>query len=137
MKLDLTAELSGILGFVGEVAIAIRMYSAYSGGSPATYLRIPADQERDSVDLMFLSDALHHFAAFAEVLQTNEADAIVQSCDNLLRVFSGYEEERPELGGRQAKPTFDRWKNRVSLNSAKSALVAIREKAAATAELNG
>jgi len=53
-------------------------------------------------------------------------------CDGLLCSFSGYDTERPEFGARQAKPTFDRWKNFVNLTMAREALSAIRDKASAT-----
>lgn len=128
-RLNYTNELALLMQFTGQVATAIRMYSAYSGGSPSDYLRISHDRERDSIDLMFLSDSLHHFSELGFAVQKGEAARIVDVCDSLLRNFSDYQIERPEFGTRQAKPTFERWKNTIDLDIAKGAVDSIRCKA--------
>ena len=134
MKLNFTAELALLMMFTGETATAIRMYSAYSGGSPSTYLRVPHDQEREAVDLMFLASALHHFGALGYALQEAVPARIVEVCDDVLRNFSHYDIERPEFGTRQAKPTFERWRKLVDLNMAREAITSIRTKAASVVQ---
>jgi S-formylglutathione hydrolase FrmB len=131
MELNFTAELAQLLKFTGETAIAIRMYSAYSGGSPASYLGLPHDPAREAVDLMFLADALHHFTDLGYVLEEGKPEEVQRVCDRVLREFESYDAHRPEFGARQAKPTFDAWKGRVPLAEARTALAAIRGKAAA------
>lgn len=130
MDMNFTAELSRLMKFTGATASAIRMYSAYSGGSPSTYLHRPADPKRESVELMFLSDALHHFTALGRTLETADPAEIVRVCDELLSNYAHYDVERPEFGDRQAKPVFDAWKQFVPLADARAALSAIRAKAA-------
>ncbi len=131
MQLNFTAELAQLMKFTGDTATAIRMYSAYSGGSPSDYLRVPYDRDREAVDLMFLADSLHHFSSLGWALQEANAARIVEVCDELLRNFSDYDTERPEFGPRQAKPTFERWRQLVDLTMAREALVGVRNKAAA------
>ena len=130
MQLNLTAELALLMKFTGDTATAIRMYSAYSGGSPANYLQVPCDRDREAIDLMFLADSLHHFNVLGCALQEANPSLIVQVCERLLYNFSHYDTERPEFGIRQAKPTFERWRELVDLNMAKDALTSIRNKAA-------
>lgn len=131
MQLDFTAELAQLMKFTGETATAIRMYSAYSGGSPSDYLDVPRDQELEAVDLMFLADSLHHFSTLGWALEEGNAARIVKVCDELLRNFSHYDSERPEFGLRQAKLTFERWRQLVDLTMAREAMSGIRNKAAA------
>lgn len=131
MLLNFTSELAMLMEFTGETATAIRMYSAYSGGSPSTYLDVPYDKNREMLDLMFLSDSLHHFYSLGRALQKPDPAHIVETCNKLLYNFSSYDTERPEFDTRQAKPTFERWKDHVDLTVAREALSSIRDKAAA------
>lgn len=131
MLLNFTSELALLMEFTGETATAIRMYSAYSGGSPSSYLHVPYDKDRELLDLMFLSDSLHHFSSLGRALQKPDPARIVEICDGLLHSFLCYDTERPEFGTRQAKPTFERWKDFVNLTVAREALSSIRDKAAA------
>lgn len=130
MQTDFTPELTQLMKFTGETATAIRLYSAYSGGSPSAYLDRPADPKRDAVDLMFLADALHHFLTLGLVLERGNPKEIVDACDRLLLSYSDYDTERPEFGPRQAKPTFETWRDTVRLLDARAALSSIRQKAA-------
>lgn len=129
-KLDFTEELGQLLKFTGETATAIRMYSAYSGGSPSDYLNVPHDREREAVDLMFLADSLHHFSSLGLALQESDPARLVEVCDELLHNFSHYDTERPEFGKRQPKPTFERWRHLVDLTTVREAVAGIRNKAA-------
>ncbi|MGT2457789.1 hypothetical protein ACU4GI_33345 [Cupriavidus basilensis] len=131
MQANFTAELAQLLKFTGDTAMAIRMYSAYSGGSPAGYLGRAANPTQDSLDLMFLADALHHFSRLGDAVQGGSPHAVVDASNALLRAFSDYDTERPEYGRRQPKPTFDAWARLVCLADAKDAIAAIQKKAAA------
>lgn len=131
MQLNFTPELALLMKFTGETATAIRMYSAYSGGSPSNYLRVPYDRDREAEELMFLSDALHHFSTLGSALQETDPARVVQACDMLLNNFAYYDSEFPGSCARQAKPTFDRWRAFVDINMAREAFSAIRSKAAA------
>lgn len=128
--MDFTEELAQLLKFTGETATAIRMYSAYSGGSPSNYLNVPYDTERDAVDLMFLADSLHHFSSLGLALRESAPARLVEVCDQLLHNFSHYDTERAEFGERQAKPTFERWRHLVDLAMVREAVGGIRNKAA-------
>lgn len=134
MQPNFTAELAQLMKFTGETATAIRMYSAYSGGSPSTYLHRPEDPQRDSVELMFLADALHHFTALGYALEAVDSAEVVRVCDQLLSVFAEYNIERPEFGARQAKPVFDVWKKSVCLDEPIAAMTAMRAKASSYLE---
>lgn len=130
MQLNFTAELAQLMRFTGETATAIRMYSAYSGGSPADYLVRPRDPKREAVELMFLADALHHFTRLGDALETANPVEIVRACDEVLGCFADYDIDRPEYGSRQAKPVFDAWSHTVDLQLARDAMTRIRNKAA-------
>lgn len=132
VDLNVTAELAQLMKFTADAATAIRMYSAYSGGSPSAYLLRPEDPQRDSVELMFLADALHHFAPLGDALKSADLPEILRVCDRLLAVFAEYRIERPELGARQACLVFEVWKSTVCLDEPIAALKAIRAKAAST-----
>ena len=60
MEFDCTAELAKLMQFTGETATAIRMYSAYSNGVDS-YLNIPRDPQRDSVDGGVKHQVQHRF----------------------------------------------------------------------------
>lgn len=130
MQLNLTHELAELMKFTGHIASAIRMYSAYNDGSPAEYLQVAPDPEREAIDLMFLSDALHHFTALGSLIQEGNPGAIAEQCDQLLKTFAQYQVERPEWGPRQGYVTFKLWRPfGVDLDKAISAFAAIRDKA--------
>ncbi len=129
MTLNFTKELAQLMRFVGDTATAIRMYSAYSGGSPSTYLHRDENPQRDLVELMFLADALHHFTTLGRVLEIAEPDEVMCVCDEILRNFADYSIDKPDFGSRQAKPVFEAWKGLVQLDEARSAIAAIRTKA--------
>ncbi|MCW3589064.1 hypothetical protein [Burkholderia cenocepacia] len=130
-NIDFSAELAKLIIFAGDVATAIRMYSAYSGGSPSNYLKRRADPELESVELMFLADALHHFSRIGEAIQSGSPGHIVAASDAVLRAFSHYDAELTDSGARHPKPTFDAWAHIVRLFEAREAIAGIRSKAAA------
>ena len=128
--MNYTAELALLMRYTGATAIAIRMYSAYnSGGDPSRFLRVPYDPKRDSVDLMFLADSLHNFGALGRALQEEVPARVIEACNHLLSTFSEYDQEISGVGRRQAKPTFERWREHIDLNMAREAIAGIRDKA--------
>ncbi len=129
MNLDHTQELAEILKFAGDTACAIRMYSAYSGGSPAGYLGRPLDRERESVELMFLADALHHLASVGEAVASRNQLRIVKTCGDVAEILEGYSHETPQFGERQAKSAFEAWSHHVRLDLAVRALRTIGDRA--------
>lgn len=131
MQIDFSTELAKLMIFTGDTATAIRMYSAYSDGSPSDYLGRRASPEQESVELMFLADALHHFSRIGAAIQDGSPAHIVEASDGVLRAFADYDTDRPEFGPRRAKPTFDIWARMVALADAKEAITGIRNKAAA------
>ena len=134
MEFDCTAELAKLMQFTGETATAIRMYSAYSNGVDS-YLNIPRDPQRDSVDLMFLSDALHNFSTLGRALLDGNPTTIATVCDGLLFGFDQYESDEGTPSARRGKPTFERWKSHVDLNLARKAIAGIRHKAMLQSEI--
>jgi hypothetical protein len=122
MKIDLTAELGKLLQFTAQVAVAIRMYSAYN--------RMGFQQEDAPMDLMWLSDSLHNFGILGIAVQEGNPANIISACDMLSRSYKGYQEMHPN-STRQAKPTFERNANRVNLNEAIAIFEQIRVKAVA------
>lgn len=121
MQLNFTPELAQLMIFTGETATAIRMYSAYSGGSPSTYLDKPADPKREAIDLMFLADALHHLSRLGEAVAHADTANLVSVCDDLLRIFRDYPREQ-HFWGHLAKSTFELGDGRVRLDLAIDAL---------------
>jgi len=81
--------------------------------------------------LMFLADALHHFARIGDAIQDGNPAHIVAASDGVLQAFAGYDTERPEWGQRQPKPTFDVWARMVPPANARGAMTGIRNKATA------
>lgn len=131
MQVNFSAELAKLMIFAGNTATAIRMYSAYSGGSPSKSLGRRAGPEQESVELMFLADALHHFSRIGDAIHGGIPAYIVDAADAVLLAFADYDTERPELGSRQPKPTFDTWAHAVRLDDAREAITDIRKKAVA------
>lgn len=131
MRMNFSEELATLMIFTGDTATAIRMYSAYSGGSPSNYLGRRASPEQESIELMFLADALHHFSRIGDAIQSGSPARIVEASEGVLRAFADYDTERPDFGSRQAKPTFDTWRRALQLTDATEAITGIRNKAAA------
>lgn len=99
MYTDLTPELARLMQFTGRVATAIRLHSAYNQSG---------QRSPDSpMDLMWLSDALHHFERLGLDILRRDPNVIAKTCGELIAVYDGYEREDPRFS-RQAKPTFER-----------------------------
>lgn len=122
MEENYTPELARLMGFVGATATAIRMYSAYSGGSPSCYLGVALSPERQAVDLMFLADALHHLENVGAAIESGDRTRVSKSCGQTAEIFANYLVYQPQFGDRQAKATFDLWRGHVRLEDAIEAL---------------
>ncbi|MFV0679097.1 hypothetical protein [Ottowia sp.] len=135
-KLDFTAELTELLFFAGETAMAIRMYSAYTNCSPSVYLQIPSDPAREATDLMWLSDALHHFSRLGRDLRQGNMARILDTCDDLLSIFAAYAADADGVGRKAPpRPVFQLWQSSfVDLELVMRALASIRFKVVAFME---
>jgi hypothetical protein len=130
--MDFTSELSQLMKFAGLTATAIRMYSAYNphGYESGNFGGRVADPSRSPVDLMFLSDALHHLERIGLAIERADQKDIVETCDDLIIIYNGYlGQTTPRRPGRESKPTFDFWAHLVNVRSAMEALTEIRNKA--------
>lgn len=111
MHTNLTQELAKLMQFTGRVATAIRLHSAYNQG---------VQRSQDSPnDLMFLSDALHHFERLGLDILRRDPNVIAQTCDELIAIYDGYEREDLRFS-QQAKATFDRNAYLFDLSEAKN-----------------
>lgn len=99
MKSFNNQALAELFIFIRDIAVAIRMNSAYSGSS------IPSSPTRDE-DVRWLSDALHNFDVFARCL-ANPDNASYRI--NIL--IENYEYYLVDAHFKKSKPseTFKRW----------------------------
>lgn len=114
-------EMARLLQFSGKVATAIRMYSAYNQGHD------PERRVNAPLDIMWLSDVLHHFERLGMVLGGADPVVVASTCDALLGIFERYEADAE--GTRPSKPTFERNASLVHLAEAKDVFRSIRAKA--------
>ena len=123
-NLDLTIELAKLLDFTAEVAVAIRMFSAYN--------RV-ADLTADYVayDLMYLSDSLHNFSALSDAIASRNQASIIAACDMLISNYNNYENKKFNPCGRI---TFDKYPD-LSLDFTKSIFEDIKQKVLMAAEI--
>lgn len=122
---DFTTELVGLLVFTAQVAMAIRMNSAYNADR---------DPRTAGPDVMWLSDALHHFDHLAHAIQSGNRANIRETCDGLVSLYSFYTSPLP---GYKSDPrdTFKRVSDRVRLPDALAIFHAIKTKAATIKEV--
>ena len=80
---DQTKHLAGILIFTGQVATAIRMYTAYNqSGSDL--------EEFAPEDVMFLSDTLISFEFMGEYLAAGNVSKVISYCDSIAQSLKTY-----------------------------------------------
>lgn len=105
---DQTKHLAGILIFTGQVATAIRMYTAYN--------QMGTDLEKFAhEDVMFLSDTLVSFEFMGEHLVACNTAKVINYCDSISQALNAY------IG----KPSFVR-NPAVNLQAAITHLVALK-----------
>lgn len=128
MEVNLTNELSNLLLFTGRTATAIRMYSCYAK-------KHALFTEQDSLDVMFLSDALHYFSEIHQQIiactETGKYSPLVSTCKRIIGIYEDFQNIRlQEQFARSATLTFANPDNArfVDLNLAIGSLKAIIEK---------
>jgi hypothetical protein len=116
---DFSPELAALLVFTADVAIAIRMNSAYNDAR---------DPRLAPLDVLWLSDLLHNFDVLGRAVQGGDRADISSAVKRLLSQYATY---RAPLPGRKSDPveTFKRYEHRFQLEEAQAALRAIRAKA--------
>ncbi|HCE3569197.1 TPA: hypothetical protein NG649_005100 [Vibrio parahaemolyticus] len=77
---NFTWEAGRLLGYVGRVAIAIRMNTPYNGAYDP---RAPHHAD----DVMWLADSLHHFERLGHALQESNLQIIEDTCNTLLAIY--------------------------------------------------
>ncbi|WP_116892969.1 hypothetical protein [Pseudomonas savastanoi] len=80
---DQTKHLAGILIFTGQVATAIRMYTAYNQSGTDLEQFAPED-------VMFLSDTLVSFEFMGEYLAAGNAAKVIAYCDSITHSLQTY-----------------------------------------------
>jgi hypothetical protein len=80
---DQIKHLAGILTFTGQVATAIRMYSAYNQSGANLEVFAPED-------VMFLSDTLVSFEFMGEYLAAGNAAKVIAYCDSIAKSLKTY-----------------------------------------------
>jgi hypothetical protein len=119
--IDYQQDLGAFLGFVGDVATAIRMNSAYNSEA--------AHQPHTSHDVMWLADSLHGLHRLGDAISSADFGAIVSACDAQIAIYRGYQEVR--TGRWQSPPheAFERSEHLVSLDRGIAILRSIRDNA--------
>ncbi len=80
---DQTKQMAGLLVFTGQVATAIRMYSAYNQSG--------TDLEQfGPEDVMFLSDTLVSFEFMGKYLAAGNATKVINYCDSIAHSLETY-----------------------------------------------
>lgn len=123
---DLTLELAQLLVFVADVAIAIRMNSAYNARSLLEDRRGVAD------DVMWLSDTLHHLDRLGRALLGGDGDVILATCDALSNTYRRYETRPPDTSSCAPKKTFERYRGYFDLRTARMMFDAVAVKVTST-----
>lgn len=120
--LDLSSELADLVGFMSDVAIAIRMNTPYNGEFD---LRNPTHAE----DNLWLADCLHNFGGLAWALKKGDAAKLIDACSSVRRSLERYLEDLEPGCRRGAKEAFARNERRFSLATGITILDSIRMKA--------
>lgn len=105
-NIDLTKELGELLGFIANMATAIRMNSAYSHVNTGN---------RD-VDVMWLADSLHNFDSISSAILEGQQERIHFMTTSIISTYKWYMNPTNVDSYRgNPKNTFERWKHLVSL----------------------
>lgn len=119
---NFTWEAGRLLGYVGRVAIAIRMNTPYNGAYDP---RAPHHAD----DVMWLADSLHHFERLGHALQESNLQIIEDTCNTLLAIYKDY--GRSDTGMKpEPAATFQR-QTAFRLNEGRAILTELRDKARA------
>ena len=121
---DLTYEFSALMKFVANIAIDIRLYSAYSKGIREDDKGHAIDSQNDPntpYDLMYLSNILHNFSNLSFAIDDGDIHKIIAECDAHISTYECYLGKYPNrLKQMMGNPveTFQRHKKFVDLNMA-------------------
>jgi len=120
LDLDLTEELARLINFTAQVAVAIRLNSAYSPPSK--------NNPNTPIDVMWLSDSLHNFNSLGDAVVRRNKNAILRACISLERNYAWF--VSPDVTGCKGIPheTFARYSDLVNLNEAVEIFSRIRVK---------
>lgn len=136
---DLTFECGELLKFVSNVAIDIRLYSAYSDGIRLNEKGQMIDSRSDPnvpFDLMYLSDVLHNLWNIGDAIQSGNAENIKRECDTHIEIFEAYLGKNPARWCKNMKgnpiDTFQRHKRYVDLEGAIQIFEKIKSKCSET-----
>lgn len=121
--MDFSSELGRLLVLISNVAVAIRLNSAYSGDYASK------DKTQVGFDVMWLSDTLHEFKGLGAALQSKDLTKIVSSCDGLTMQFEAYLDEKSGPWKSDPSDTFDRYREFVNLEEFMGVVSDIRTKA--------
>ena len=124
--IDYQQDFGAFLSFVGDVATAIRMNSAYNSEA--------ASEPHTSHDVMWLSDSLHGLHRLGEAISAGDLSAIASACDAQIAIYDGYQMVQTARWKSPPHETFERSKRFVSLNQGVAILNSIREKALLAAQ---
>lgn len=119
--LNLTIELARLLNFTADVAVAIRMYSAYNQGDLGNTKQFAPH------DVMWLSDCLHNFGMLGDAILSGDLTRIHFACDQLSSHYRDYLSK--DQGQRPSRPSFERNRERFSLHEGIEIFEAIRRNA--------
>lgn len=121
---DLTYELSALMKFVSNIALDIRLYSAYSKGIREDDNGHTIESQSDPntpYDLMYLSDILHNFSNLSFAIDDGDINKIIAECESHIAKYEWYLGKYPDrLKHMMGNPvdTFQRHKKYVDLNMA-------------------
>lgn len=119
---NFTWEAARLLGYAGRVATAIRMNTPYSG-------EYDPRGSHHAVDVMWLSDSLHHFERLGHALQESNLQTIEDTCNSLLAIYKDY--GRSDTGMKsEPVATFER-QTLFRLDECRATLTELRDKARA------
>jgi hypothetical protein len=126
VQADLSSDLGRLLNYVANVAISIRMNSAYTD---LTY----KDRNTTDHDVMWLADSLHNLNVLGKAVQANNNTEIIEACDALLLDYQVYTDGAKNWKS-DPKETFERYKHSFDLQEAMSIFADIRRKASTLGE---
>jgi hypothetical protein len=136
---DLTFECGELLKFVSNVAIDIRLYSAYSNGiwhDGKGQMFNSLGDPNTPLDLMYLADILHNLWNVGDAIQSGNAEKIIRACAAHIEIFEAYLGKNPAKLCKNMKgnptDTFQRHKDYVDLEGAIQLFKKIKSKCSET-----
>ncbi|WP_207002579.1 hypothetical protein [Trinickia mobilis] len=110
-------QLGKLLTWVAHMGVAVRLRSAYNHES----LYDPDAP----LDVMWLSDSLHHMDGLGEAVANDDAKRVAEECDHLISIFEGYRQPTTGFKGNSAE-SFARASKIVRLDDGIAVLYELR-----------